>query len=129
MNAETPKVVLVCGGRNFRDKVRLYDVMNGLNSRYGFTTLIHGGASGADTLAGMWAKEWGVSVWVHPADWAKHCNAAGPIRNQDMLERGKPDLVIAFPGGTGTADMVRRAKKTNVQVIEINSTSTAEKKS
>lgn len=115
----TPKVVLVTGGRTFHDKAKLHDAMNKLDERYGFTTLIHGGASGADTLAGAWAKEWGITVWVHPADWSKHGRAAGAIRNQDMLERGKPDLVVAFPGGAGTADMVRRAKAAGIAVHEV----------
>jgi ABC-type sugar transport system substrate-binding protein len=36
-----------------------------------------------------------------------------------MLDEGKPDIVVAFPGGTGTADMVRRARKAGVVVIEV----------
>lgn len=113
-----PKTILVCGSRNFRNKEVIFDALNSLDRKYGLTTLIHGGASGADTLAGMWAKEWGVTVHVHPADWAKHGNAAGPIRNRDMLERGKPDLVVAFPGGKGTADMVRQARASGIEVFE-----------
>ena len=38
---------------------------------------------------------------------------------QQMIDEGKPDLVVAFKGGTGTADMVRRAKKHNIKVIEV----------
>jgi hypothetical protein len=53
-----------------------------------------------------------------PADWKRHGKSAGPLRNQEMLDAA-PDLVIAFPGGRGTADMVRRAKSVNVKVIEI----------
>ena len=48
-------------------------------------------------------------------DWKKYGKKAGPLRNQQMLEEGKPDLVVAFPGGNGTADMVRRAKKANIE--------------
>lgn len=118
-----PKTILVCGGRNYRDQDSVWGTLNELDRKYGLTTLIHGGASGADTLAGMWARAWGVTEWVHPADWRKHGNAAGPIRNQDMLERGKPDLVVAFPGGRGTADMVRRAKTAGVPVHEVQSAS------
>jgi hypothetical protein len=45
---------------------------------------------------------------------------AGPLRNYQMLEEGKPDLVVAFPGGGGTKDMVRRAVKAGVSVHEVN---------
>jgi hypothetical protein len=38
------------------------------------------------------------------ADRKRYGNAAGPIRNQQMLDWG-PDLVVAFAGGTGTAGM------------------------
>ncbi len=54
-----------------------------------------------------------------PADWDKFGKGAGPIRNQQMIDEGKPDLVVAFPGGTGTADMVKRAKKHGIEVIEV----------
>jgi Lhr-like helicase len=37
-----------------------------------------------------------------------------------MIDEGKPDLVIAFPGGRGTADMVGRARKAGIRVVEIS---------
>lgn len=113
-----PKTILVCGGRDYRNKAHIDGVLSDLDKRWGLVTLIHGGASGVDTIAGQWGKEWGLTVHVHPADWAKHGTKAGPIRNQDMLERGKPDMVVAFPGGRGTADMVRRAKAARIPVYE-----------
>ena len=33
---------------------------------------------------------------------------------------GKPDLVVAFPGGAGTLNMVMQARKAGVRVIEID---------
>lgn len=61
------------------------------------------------------ARQLGLAVEVHPADWGRYGKAAGPIRNQEMLESGI-DLVIALPGGRGTADMVRRAEGAGVPV-------------
>jgi hypothetical protein len=61
----------------------------------------------------------GVPVSAHPADWFSHGKAAGPIRNQEMLAMEAPALVVAFPGGRGTADMVRRARKAGVDVLEV----------
>jgi hypothetical protein len=53
-------------------------------------------------------------------DWKTHGKAGGPIRNQMMLDDYKPQVVIAFPGGSGTADMVRRAHATQgIDVIEV----------
>src|SRR5882672_10315376 len=99
--------VLVCGGRDFTDYNLLTSTLNQLE---GITHLIHGEAKGADTLARLWAKDKEIVILGYPANWHRDGEAARPIRNQRMLNQGEPDLVIAFPGGKGTADMVRRAK-------------------
>lgn len=114
--------VLVCGGRDFNDYEKLTRTLNGIaNARAPRSpfSIIQGGARGADRLADEWAAESMISSYTYKADWDKHGKAAGPIRNQRMLDEGKPDLVVAFPGGRGTADMINRAKKAGIEVIEI----------
>lgn len=106
--------VLVCGGRDYFDFPRVEEML----SRITITSIVHGGASGADALAQEYADDHFIPTLVFEADWAKHGKAAGPIRNEYMLLHGKPDLVMAFPGGRGTADMVRRAKAAGVPVVE-----------
>ncbi len=81
--------------------------------------IIAGGAKGVDSAAADFAIMAFCQLQEFKADWDKHGKAAGPIRNQQMLNEGKPDLVVAFPGGRGTADMVRRARKAGVPVKEI----------
>lgn len=108
--------VLVCGGRRFSDCGLIWRTLDDLAKKEVIDCLIEGDAPGADRIAGAWAKRRRVDLRLFPADWTKHGRAAGPIRNQKMLDAGKPDLVIAFSGGTGTADMVRRAKAANVPV-------------
>lgn len=110
--------VLVCGGRDYEDETRVGNVLDGI--RYpSIGEIIHGGAPGADTLANSYASINRLPVQIFRADWKRYGNRAGPIRNQRMLDEGKPDLVVAFPGGRGTADMVRRAKAAGVRVIEV----------
>jgi len=70
-------------------------------------------------LAHDWARARMIQVRCYNADWQRHGRGAGPIRNQAMLDDGKPHLVIAFPGGRGTVDMIRRAKAAAVAVAEI----------
>jgi hypothetical protein len=71
-------------------------------------------------MAHKWAKKLALEIAYCPADWAKHGKAAGVIRNAHMLIDHKPKRVIAFPGGSGTADMIRRAKSVRgIEVIEI----------
>lgn len=110
--------VLVCGGRDYADYKRLSDVLGELYGSAPFEVLIHGAASGADRLAGEWADQHGVPELPVPAQWGRYGNRAGPIRNAHMLN-AKPDLVVAFPGGRGTADMVRQARRAGVEVREI----------
>lgn len=114
--------VLVCGGRDYADRKRVWEELDNLHNAAPFNafTVIQGGAPGADALAREWCVERKAPFWNYPADWKTHGRAAGPIRNQLMLDKGKPDLVLAFPGGRGTADMVRRAQAAGVQVFEVN---------
>ncbi len=111
--------VLVCGGRNYANVGFLNVTLSELHVRYQFTRLIHGGANGADTLAGAWAIARGIPVDVFPAEWRSDGRAAGAIRNVRMLREGQPQLIVAFPGGKGTAHMVSIAKRALFRVIEI----------
>jgi hypothetical protein len=108
--------VLVCGGRDFQDDAALVRVLDELHAERPFTLLIHGAARGADRMAGSWAAARGIPCQAFPADWERLQRRAGPERNGRMLREGRPDLVVAFPGGTGTADMVRRAGTAGVPV-------------
>lgn len=107
--------VIVCGGREYDDKEFVYQILNKHCS--GDVLIIHGAALGADSLANEWAKENHKPVLVFRAEWDKNGKAAGPMRNIKMLKEGLPSLVIAFPGGKGTAHMVSIAMKAGVKVL------------
>lgn len=109
--------LLVTGGRDFRDQGAVNRALDDLHAVRPVWRLVHGGARGADALGQRWASARDVTTVVYPARWSEHGRAAGPIRNQLMLDQQCPGLVIAFPGGRGTADMVERAKKAGVEVI------------
>lgn len=108
--------VLVCGGRDFNDADTVFAALDG-HVRHG-DTIIQGGAPGADRFAREWSHQRKCRYENFPADWKAHGRAAGPIRNQQMIDEGKPTKVIAFPGGRGTADMVRRARAAGIPVFE-----------
>lgn len=109
--------VLVCGGRDYTDREALYGALDQLHRQHGFTLVITGGALGADTLATQWARARDIPTDVYKADWIGLGREAGPIRNKRMLHEGRPDLVVAFPGGKGTANLVGQARDHGVEVF------------
>jgi hypothetical protein len=84
--------------------------------------VIHGAARGADTIAGWLAEQRGLQVMEFPAQWQKYGKSAGPIRNKQMLDEGKPDKVYAFYSdkkkSRGTANMAKQAKKAGIPTWE-----------
>jgi hypothetical protein len=110
------KRILVCGGRDYINKSKVFQVLNLYTS---VQVIIHGAARGADLLAREWAVIHNVPELAFKADWDRYGLGAGPRRNAQMLAEGHPDLVIAFPGGRGTADMIKKARKAGILVIQI----------
>jgi hypothetical protein len=110
--------VLICGGRDYKNRHRVEYTLNTLHKERNFTEVIAGGATGADTLAWAWARATGLRAHVVRADWDRIGKPAGVLRNIKMLELN-PELVVAFPGGRGTAHMVKIARAKGVEVIEV----------
>jgi predicted Rossmann-fold nucleotide-binding protein len=86
--------------------------------------VLHGGARGADAAIARAAHQLGWCSLVMPAEWGRHGRAAGPIRNRELLEQAiaravahtssgsiASVLVVAFPGGAGTASLVQQARR------------------
>ena len=109
---------LICGGRDFTNVAFIWRELDRVYSETPLSEMMTGGAQGADSIANDWGKTKPITRFVCNAEWKKYGTAAGPKRNARMIE-WLPDVVIAFPGGRGTADMVRRAKKAGVLVLEI----------
>lgn len=112
---------LVCGGRNLEPQQTqaALDALSELAGARGMpSVVIEGGASGYDHAGRLWAVSREMQCITFYADWNTHGRAAGPIRNSRMLAEGKPTHVIAFPGGVGTRDMVAKAKRAGIPVID-----------
>lgn len=112
------KRYLVCGGRDYSDWQFMRKKLKVLLEKDWMFILVHGDCKGADRLAVGWAKACELIVEAYPADWAKYGRAAGAIRNQEMLDSGI-DGVIAFPGGKGTANMIKIAIQAGVPVWDL----------
>ena len=126
--------LLVCGGREYGYRIdtktgkkekyqpeidHIWHTLDLVRSSIGRPLLIiEGEQRGVDLLAREWAEEKGLEVKGFPADWDKYQKRAGFIRNAQMLEEGKPQAVVAFPGGVGTRMMVGLARRAGLPVKE-----------
>lgn len=111
--------VLICGDRNWTNLQMIQEVLSEwVAYGKGVECVIEGEARGADTLGRIAAERMGIKVLPFPANWEKYGRAAGPIRNQQMLDEGRPTVVLAFhndiANSRGTIDMVRRARKAKI---------------
>lgn len=110
--------VLVTGGRDYRNRRAVFFALTDVWHAHRPLIVIEGGARGADELAREWC-ELGYSGVEHireNAEWSRFGPAAGIVRNQKMLRDHKPHLILAFPGGRGTRDMVNKARQAGVRV-------------
>lgn len=112
--------VLVCGGRAFDDTKFIFSELDRLHAQYDFRTVIEGDARGVDRIAGEWACARGIELIEFPADWENEGRHAALIRNLRMLQEGKPDLVVAFPGGNGTWYTCSHAEKMGIAVLKVD---------
>lgn len=114
-----PLRIIVCGGRDYTDSHRVWRVIKRLHEHRPNLYVIHGAAKGADMLASHAARALGIPDIHVPAQWDAYGKGAGPIRNSWMLDLN-PDLVIAFPGGRGTANMMKQARDRHVEVWDLS---------
>lgn len=116
--------ILVCGGRAYNNAEGLRRSLDCYAVEHADLELICGfdpdgdRFQGADQLAFEWAIDRGIPAFPFPAPWKKHGRGAGPMRNSRMLRYGRPHIVIAFPGGAGTADMLAKAARACVEIDE-----------
>lgn len=99
---------IICGGRRYQltlaDRQWLDECMTFLP----ITRVVSGCAAGADTGGHLWANSHHIPVTQFRPAWRTHGRAAGIMRNSEMANYA--EACIAFPGSTGTADMVRKAR-------------------
>lgn len=115
--------IVVTGPRDEKDPCLVWDALDNFHEseRGPIAELGEGEAAGVDTFAKEWAEERGVKVKPYPADWDRHGDAAGAIRNGEMLEDFQPDYVLVFPrGGPGTTNCAKQARKMGFERVFID---------
>jgi basic membrane lipoprotein Med (substrate-binding protein (PBP1-ABC) superfamily) len=110
--------VIIAGGRTFNNYELLKNVCNQIIKKD--WTIISGCASGADTLAIDYAKEFNINYEEYPADWNLYGKSAGLIRNQQMLNTNATHLIAFWDGKSpGTKNMINISKLKNIEIIVI----------
>lgn len=102
------KRILVTGGRDYSDSLKVFEIIHKLADHYDGLIFIEGGAKGADRMVRQTCQAAGIHYATVPALWNHFGKGAGPKRNAAMLMLD-PHICVVFPGGRGTADMARRA--------------------
>jgi hypothetical protein len=111
--------VVVTGGRDETRFSLVHEELDRFHKKCPITFLGEGGAPGIDTICRRWAFQKGIACATMHANWDFYYKAAGPIRNCWMLEFFDPDVVLRFPGGTGTANCAKQAETLGIEVIEL----------
>lgn len=109
-------IIAVTGGRDWRDPAFVSRHLHSFREKHGIAEMHEGGADGWDSWCRQWARAHGIQVITYWANWEKHGKASGPIRNKLILDRAKPDWLIAGPGGKGTANMISQAEARNIPI-------------
>jgi hypothetical protein len=117
-------IVVATGGRDYADAAAVNLALDALDDEGPVRWLYHGSAKGADWLAHDWAGRRNIPIRGFIAQWDTEGRAAGPWRNARMLAEAKqhaeredwPLVVLAFPGGRGTANCVWQAQELGIEV-------------
>ena len=121
-------IAVVTGSRDWTNRYKIYDSLIKVNPYM----VIHGGARGADSIAGEWCNDSGKICLQVPALWEFHGRAAGNIRNVQMLEIAKAIaeyknqslLLLAFPlsHSIGTFNCIKSAQSMGIEVHVFDNT-------
>lgn len=103
------------------DQDRLFATLDRVALRTEILAVRHGACTtGADRLAGEWAGSRGYTVQAFPAQWEQFGKSAGPRRNLEMIRTEPiPVCAVAFPGGRGTADMIRNIEHAGIPLWRV----------
>jgi hypothetical protein len=108
---------IIAGGRDFHPYPEHTALLDSLHKRLKISLVLSGTQRGADRFGENWAITWGIPVKQYPPDWEAHGRSAGPVRNAQMAKDA--DVLILFPGGAGTRNMLQCARRQNLLIVLI----------
>ena len=99
--------VIIAGSRTIKDGDLVAKAIK--ESKFKVSSVLCGGARGADILGKSWAEANKVQVDEHPANWTKYSNAAGIMRNIVMANNADALIAIWDGKSPGTRHMIDEA--------------------
>jgi hypothetical protein len=111
--------IVVCGGRANSARGIVDQELTKLHRRENVTLVSHGCSGAYASAIESWARSQGIAIVRYPPNWELFGQQAESLRNTFMLQDSRPDLVVAFPGGHATSDLVRRAIIADIAVLKV----------
>ena len=108
--------MIIAGGRKYTFTKSDVAFLDKLHKTSPITEVVCGMAAGADLSGRMWALSRDIPIKEFPAEWDTYGKSAGIIRNTQMAAYA--DGLIAFPGGTGTDNMLAQAREKGLLVFQ-----------
>ena len=110
--------VIIAGSRHLGKEFypRLLSAIE--SSGFEITTVLSGGARGADALGETWAIGMGIPLEIFPAAWDESGKRAGPMRNAKMADNADALILLWDGESRGSADMLRRAEKKRLKIFQ-----------
>lgn len=105
---------IIAGSRTCIDMEELKQAHR--ESGFIISTILSGGAEGADILGENYAIANNVALEIYPAEWKKYAKKAGFIRNALMATKAEALIALWDGHSSGTRHMINVAKKMNLKI-------------
>lgn len=95
---------MVLGSTFFTNAEKVHESLDEINTPENkIDVILHGGETGVSTYAVQWAEKNQKQSLAFKPNWQRDGNKARPMRDVAMVQHGKPDLVVLFPGSNTEA--------------------------
>jgi len=108
----------IVGSREFTNYQKLKDILDPFKEQV--SLVVSGGARGADRLAERWADDSGIEKMIIKAEWEKYGDAAGFMRNEDIVINCNKCIAFWDGKSSGTKSTIAFCKRYNKPHVVIS---------
>lgn len=107
-------ITIIAGSRGISDYKQIEAAVKA--SGFEITSVLSGGARGADILGEMWAARHDIPCITIKARWETYGAGAGVVRNRRMAERGEALIAVWDGKSPGTRSMIDLALELGLKI-------------